>query len=236
MIIIPAIDLSEGEAVRLYKGDYSKKTVYSSNPEKLAEEFEKMGVEYLHVVDLDGAKYGKCVNYDNIRAIRKSISIPIEVGGGIRDEETVRRYLEELEIDRVILGTVAINNPEFLREMLRQYGPEKIVVGVDLRDGKVVTSGWYDTIEVEYIEFVKELEKIGVKYIIVTDVSKDGTLSGPNFKMYAKIKENTNINFIVSGGIKDSNDISRIRELGYYGCIIGKAYYEGKINLKEEIR
>lgn len=236
MLVIPAIDLKDGEAVRLYKGDYAKKTVYSKNPEELAKEFEKSGAKYIHVVDLDGAKEGNCINLETIKKIRESISIPMEIGGGIRDEKTVELYLNKIGINRVILGTSAVRNPEFLREMLNKYGNEKIVVGVDVKEGFVSINGWLETSKIEYIDFIKELEKAGVKYIIVTDISKDGTLDGPNYDMYKKIKENSSINIIVSGGIKDSNNIYKAAEENYYGCIVGKAYYEGKINLSEVVK
>ena len=176
MLVIPAIDLKDGEAVRLYKGDYEKRTVYSKEPEKLALGFEKMGVQYLHIVDLDGAKDGECTNLETIKKIRNEVSIPIELGGGIRNEQTVSLYLDEIGINRVILGTAAINNPEFLKNMINKYGPERIVVGVDVKDDFVSISGWLETSKVNYIEFIKKLEKMGVKYIVATDISKDGTL------------------------------------------------------------
>ena len=233
MLILPAIDLKDGEAVRLYKGDYNNKKVYSKEPEKLAVQFEQMGAKIIHLVDLDGAKNGYCANYETIKKIREAVSIKIELGGGIRDKKTVDMYLNELKIDRIILGTAAITDFNFLKEILNDYGSEKIVVGVDIKDNFVSTSGWTKTTNVNYIDFIKELEKIGIKYIIVTDISKDGTLSGPNFELYKKIKENTNINFIVSGGIKNKEDVLKVANLNYYGCIIGKAYYDGKVDLME---
>ena len=236
MLILPAIDLKVGEAVRLYKGDYNNKKIYSKEPEKLAKEFEKMGAKILHLVDLDGAKDGYCVNYEIIKKIREAVSIKIELGGGIRDKKTIDIYLNELKIDRIILGTVAINNFNFLKEMLKTYGPEKIVVGVDIKDNLVSTSGWTKTSNVNYIDFIKQLENIGIKYIIVTDISKDGTLLGPNFELYKNIKKNVDINFVVSGGIKSKEDLFEIAKLNYYGCIIGKAYYDGKIDLMEVIK
>lgn len=235
MLLIPAIDLKNGEAVRLYKGDYNKKTVYSSSPEMIAQRFENMGADYLHVVDLDGAKEAKASNLDTIKKIRESISIPIELGGGIRNMETVDLYLQEVGINRVILGTAAIHNPDFLKAALNKYGPKRIVVGVDIKEGYVSTSGWLETSEVYYIDFLKGLENIGVKTIVCTDISKDGTLSGPSFEIYKNIRENTKLDFVVSGGIKDADDVYKVNELGYYGCIVGKAYYEGKIDLKEVI-
>lgn len=235
MLLIPAIDLKNGEAVRLYKGDYNQKIVYSSSPDEIAKSFEEMGADYLHVVDLDGAKDAKATNLKTIKKIRDSISIPMELGGGIRNMETVDLYLNEVGVNRVILGTAAINDPKFLKAALKKYGPQRIVVGVDIKDGYVSTSGWLETSEVYYIDFLKDLESIGVKIIVCTDISKDGTLTGPSFDVYQKIKENTNLDFVVSGGVKDKEDIYKVNELGYYGCIVGKAYYEGKIDLKEVI-
>lgn len=235
MILIPAIDLKDGEAVRLYKGDYNQKTVYSSSPKDIAYDFERMGADYLHVVDLDGAKEGVTTNLETIRQIRNALSIPIELGGGIRNIETVDLYLNEVGIDRVILGTAAIENPEFLKTALAKYGPERIVVGVDVKNGYVATSGWLVNTQTHYLDFLRELESIGVKYIVCTDISKDGTLTGPSFELYEDIYKHSSIQFVVSGGIKDAQDIYQVYDKGYYGCIVGKAYYEGKIDLKEVI-
>ena len=235
MLVIPAIDLKDGQAVRLYKGDYNQKTVYSNNPEELAKEFEIMGAKWLHVVDLDGAKDGKCINLETIRKIKQTTNMAVELGGGIRNMETVALYLDEVGIDRVILGTAAINDPQFLKEAISKYGAKKIVVGVDVKNGYVSTSGWLKTSDVPYLDFIKELEKIGVEYIVVTDISKDGTLQGPNFKMYEQIASVSKINFVVSGGIKDKQNILDVAKKDYYACIVGKAYYEGKVDLKEVI-
>lgn len=235
MLIIPAIDLKDGQAVRLFKGDYQQKTVYSNKPEDLAKAFEKMGAKLLHVVDLDGAKDGKCVNLETIRKIKQNTSMQVELGGGIRNMETVALYLDEVGIDRVILGTAAINDPDFLKRALAVYGPDKIVVGVDVKSGYVSTSGWLETSNVPYLDFIKELEKLGVKYIVATDISKDGTLQGPNFEMYEMIAKTSTINFVVSGGIKDVQNIKDTASKNYYACIVGKAYYEGKVDLKEVI-
>lgn len=235
MLVIPAIDLKDGQAVRLYKGDYNQKTVYSNNPEELAKEFETMGAKWLHVVDLDGAKDGKCINLETIRKIKQTTNMSLELGGGIRNMETVALYLDEVGIDRVILGTAAINDPKFLKEAISKYGVKKIVVGVDVKNGYVSTSGWLKTSDVPYLDFIKELEKIGVEYIVVTDISKDGTLQGPNFKMYEQIASVSKINFVVSGGIKDKQNILDVAKKDYYACIVGKAYYEGKVDLKEVI-
>lgn len=235
MLVIPAIDLKEGQAVRLYKGDYNQKKIYSHDPSSIARSFAEMGAEYLHVVDLDGAKDGEIVNLEVIKKIRDSISIPMELGGGIRNMETIDLYLEEIGINRVILGTAAINDPDFLKNALKKYGPKRIVVGVDVKNGYVSTSGWLETSNVYYLDFIHELEKIGVEYIVCTDISKDGTLQGPNFDMYEKIHKESKISFVVSGGVKDESDVYKVNELGYYACIVGKAYYEGKIDLKEVI-
>ena len=235
MLVIPAIDLKDGQAVRLYKGDYNQKTVYSNNPEELAKEFETMGAKWLHVVDLDGAKDGKCINLETIRKIKQTTNMSLQLGGGIRNMETVALYLDEVGIDRVILGTAAINDPQFLKEAISKYGAKKIVVGVDVKNGYVSTSGWLKTSDVPYLDFIKELEKIGVEYIVVTDISKDGTLQGPNFKMYEQIASVSKINFVVSGGIKDKQNILDVAKKDYYACIVGKAYYEGKVDLKEVI-
>lgn len=236
MFVIPAIDLKDGEAVRLYKGDYDQKTVYSQSPEMVAKGFEEMGARYLHVVDLDGAKDACATNKETIRRIRQAIAIPMELGGGIRDMATVSMYLDDIGIDRVILGTAALKDRPFLEAALKAYGPERIVVGVDIKNGYVSTAGWLDTSEIYYLDFIKELEAMGVTTIVCTDISKDGTLTGPSFEIYAEIAKNTNMQFVVSGGVKDDEDVYRVNALGYYACIVGKAYYEGRIDLKEVIR
>ncbi len=235
MLVIPAIDLKDGQAVRLFKGDYNQKTVYSHHPEQLAQHFEQLGAKILHVVDLDGAKDGQCINLETIKKIRNATSMKLELGGGIRNMETVDLYLNEVGIDRVILGTAAIENPKFLKEALDKYGPQRIVVGVDVKNGFVSTSGWLQTSQVAYLDFIKQLENLGVKYIVATDISKDGTLTGPNFDMYDQIYQHSSIQFVVSGGIKDFDNIKAVADKGYYACIVGKAYYENKVDLKEAI-
>ena len=230
MFIIPAIDLLDGQAVRLYKGDYAQKTVYSQNPPELAAGFEEMGARYLHVVDLDGAKSGDTTNVETIRKIRERLTIPIQVGGGIRNSATVSLYLDEIGIDRVILGTVAAKEPEFVGQMLSKYGCEKIVVGVDVKNGTVAISGWTQDSRLDYLAFIGRLKEIGVRYIVATDISRDGTLTSPNWEMYENLKD-IDINVIVSGGISCNADIEKAS--GYYGVIVGKAYYEGKVDLKQ---
>lgn len=236
MKIIPAIDLQNGEAVRLYKGDYDKKTVYSKNPLEIAQKFERMGATDLHLVDLDGAKIGQTRNLELVRKIKDETRLKIEIGGGIRDFDTVRMYLEQIGVERVILGTAAVENPDFLKELLIKYGPSKIIVGVDIREGFVSTSGWLEKTSLPYLSFLKKLERIGVKTTIITDISKDGTLTGPNFKLYDEISKECSLNVIISGGVKDSSDIQRATRSDFFGIIVGKAYYEGKINLEKEFR
>jgi len=228
MLIIPAIDLQNGEAVRLFQGDYSQKTVYSNDPVAIAQRFQEMGAKYLHLVDLDGAKDGNTANIKTIRNIRKAINIPIQLGGGIRNAETVAMYLNEIKINRVILGTIAVKDPAFVQEMITTYGPEKIVVGVDVRNNMVSTAGWREDSTTNYLQFIENLKALGVKYIVATDIIKDGSLTSPNWEMYEKIK---GIKFVVSGGVSCEADIEKARD--YYAIIVGKAYYEGRIDLEK---
>jgi len=229
MIIIPAIDLLNGEGVRLFKGDYQQKTVYSNAPYKLAQEFENLGAKYLHVVDLDGAKGGNTANIETIRQIRQNIKIPMQLGGGIRNAETVKLYLEDIGINRVILGTIAVTNPTFVDEMITKYGAEKIVVGVDAKDEQVATSGWLENGGIHYIDYIHRLKSQGVKYIVATDIGRDGTLTSPNWSMYERISKIDGINVVVSGGVACDEDIDNAA--AYYGVIVGKAFYEGKVDL-----
>ena len=233
MLVIPAIDIKDGQVVRLYKGNYKQKRIYSSNPVKKAQEFEKLGAKYIHIVDLDGAREGKNLNTQTIKKIRENVNIPIQVGGGIRNKEIVKLYLEDIKVDRIIIGTSALKNPEFLKSILKEFGSERIVISVDVKDNKVSISGWQEMSNVDYIDFIKDLEQIGVKYVLVTDIFKDGALKGPNFEMYKVIRENTDINFIVSGGVGNFQDIDELSKLDYYGCIVGKAIYEGNIKLED---
>lgn len=218
-LIIPAIDLLGGQAVRLYKGDYEQKTMYSDNPVRLAQKFKAMGAQLLHIVDLDGAKTGENPNFETIKKIAEII--PIEVGGGIRSAEVVEKYLQFSQ--RIILGTIAIQKPEFVQAMADKYGKNRIIVGVDVKYGKVVTNGWLEDSGVDYLEFIDNLP---VETIIVTDVSKDGTLTSPNWQIYERIKGKS---VIVSGGVASNDDI--INAKPYAGVIVGKAYYEGKVDL-----
>jgi phosphoribosylformimino-5-aminoimidazole carboxamide ribotide isomerase len=228
MIILPAIDLQDGQAVRLVQGDYGKKTVYNPDPVKVARTFEDMGAKYLHIVDLDGAKDGSTTNIETIKKIREAIKIPMQVGGGIRNAETVALYLDEVGVNRVILGTAAVSNPDFVKEMLAKHGAEKIVIGVDVRKETVATAGWLSDSRVNYLEFIEELKKFGVQYLVVTDISRDGTLTSPNWEIYKKIED---INVIVAGGVAEEEHLHKASK--YYGVIVGKAFYEGKVDLKK---
>lgn len=233
MLILPAIDIIDGKPVRLYKGDYSKKETVGEDIIDIAIRFQKEGAEYLHLVDLDGAKTGKKCNSEIIVKVAKVLEIPVEVGGGIRSMKEVEFYLDN-GISRIILGTAAIEDEKFLKEAVNKYG-EKIAVGLDCKEGYAYGRGWLEGSEKEYIDFAKHLESIGVKTIIFTDISKDGTMEGPNLDMLNKLKKSININIIASGGIKDIDHIRKIRNLNIYGAITGKAMYAKTLDLSEAI-
>ena len=233
MKIFPAIDLFGGKAVRLYKGDYSKMTVYSENPVSVALDFKSFGATNLHLVDLEGALNGTTDNLLVIEKIVKESGLFVEVGGGIRSLEVLEKYLS-VGVARVILGTSAVTNPEFLEEALKRYG-EKVAVGVDIKDGFVAIKGWTEKSALTGIEFLKTLQQKGVKTVIVTDVSKDGAMQGPNLALYKEIAEKTNLNVIASGGVSSEGDLEKLFDINVYGAIIGKAYYTGAINLKKVI-
>jgi len=233
MIILPAIDLKDGKCVRLVKGDYSTAEVVAADPIETAKSFAVQGASWLHLVDLDGAKDAKPQNAEVILDIRKNVDLKIEVGGGIRNMETVDYYIEN-GIDRVILGSAALKNPEFVKEAVQKYGA-KIAVGIDALVGKVAAEGWLDTSEVDYLEFAKQMEAIGIKYLIVTDIDKDGTLAGPNLEMLKKIDEEVSCNIIASGGVSSMGDIVDLYDLNLYGAITGKAVYTGNLNLQTAI-
>ena len=233
MIILPAIDLYEKKAVRLYKGEYSKMTVYSEDPPKLAQEFREAGAEWLHMVDLEGARCGGTPNFDIAAKIVRTSGLLVELGGGIRDEETVQRYLDA-GVNRVILGTAAASNIRFVADMVAKYG-SAIAVGVDLRDGMVAVKGWTETSGLGGMEFCKSLQEIGVATVICTDIARDGAMAGTNRALYRELQEAFNMNFIASGGVSTIDDIRALKELGLYGAIVGKAYYTGAINLTEAV-
>lgn len=233
MNIFPAIDLFDGKAVRLLKGDYQKMTVYSENPLEIAKDFENSGAEFLHIVDLEGAKTGNTPNIGTIEKIVKNTSLFTEIGGGIRTLETVEKYVN-IGVKHVILGTAAVNDEKFLISAVKKYG-EKIAVGIDIKDGFVAIKGWTDLSKFTPFEFCEKMQNIGVKTVICTDVSKDGAMQGTNVGLYKEMSEKFNINIIASGGVSSIDDIKRLKNLEIYGAIIGKAYYTKAISLAEAI-
>lgn len=230
MIIFPAIDLKDGKAVRLSKGDFDKVDIFSNNPWEVAKEFEEKGAKWIHMVDLDGAKDGENKNLDTIKKIRETVDIKLQLGGGIRNLETAKMLLE-LGIDRIILGTVAIKNPKLLKELVDEY-KEKIAVSVDEKNGRVATDGWIQDSGIDAFDLCKSMKEMGVKTIVYTDISKDGMMAGPNFGAYEKINE-LGIDVIASGGVSTYEDVETLKKIDIYGAIIGKAIYLGKVKLEE---
>ena len=233
MELFPAIDLIGGCAVRLVKGDYAQKTVYSDNPAEVAKSFAAAGAKYLHVVDLEGAKDGGTPNLETIQNIVENGGLLVEVGGGIRSEEVIKKYLDA-GVFRVILGTAAVQNPAFLEEMVQKYG-EKIAVGVDIKDGMVAIKGWTEVSAESCFDFCEKLQKIGVKTIICTDISKDGLLSGTNLELYKELSEKFSVDIVASGGVTTLDDVKKLADMGMYGAILGKALYTGNIDLKAAV-
>lgn len=233
MILFPAIDILDGKAVRLLKGDYNQVTVYSERPWEFAQDFVSKGCSAIHIVDLDGAKTGDTVNIKTVEKIAQTKGLYSEIGGGIRSMETVERYLEA-GISRVILGTAALKDPAFLKEAIRKYD-YRIAVGVDLKDGYVSVKGWIETSDKEGFEFMKELEDIGVSAVIVTDISRDGAMKGTNLELYRRISTETGMKVTASGGISTLDDLKALRAMDIYGAIIGKAYYTGAIRLEDAL-
>lgn len=233
MLIFPAIDLYEKKAVRLLRGDYAKMTVYSENPVEVARDFRAAGAACIHLVDLEGAKEGTTPNFDVVSAIKKETGLFCEIGGGIRSMETCKRYIDA-DIDRVILGTAAVRDEEFVKLAVKEYG-EKIAVGIDVRDGYVAISGWTETSSVTCEELCEKMQKIGVKTLICTDISKDGAMQGTNRELYRSLQEKFDMQIVASGGVSSMKDIENLSALSLYGAIIGKAYYTGAIDLKAAI-
>jgi len=233
MIIFPAIDLYEKKAVRLFKGDYKRMTVYSENPLEVAKGFKAAGAEYIHMVDLEGAKEGTTPNFDIVRSVAIESGLKVEIGGGIRNEETVKRYIDA-GVMRVILGTAAVNDSAFLEKMCSQYG-DKIAVGADLKDGEVAVKGWTEKSGVSGMDFCKRMQDMGVKTIICTDISRDGAMRGTNRELYKTLSERFSMDIVASGGVSSIDDVKALSEMNIYGAIVGKAIYTGDINLKEAI-
>lgn len=233
MYLYPAIDLYEGKAVRLYKGDYARMKVYSENPAEVAKAFAAAGSRHIHLVDLEGAKKGEPANLDTIRAIVEAADLFVEVGGGIRNMQTIDSYLS-IGVDRVILGTAAVTDPAFLEAALAKYG-EKIAVGVDLKDGYVAIKGWTETSELTADAFFEKMEGLGVKTIICTDISRDGAMKGVNRELYRELSRKYAIDLIASGGVSSLEDVEALAAMNLHGAIIGKAYYIGAVDLKTAI-
>lgn len=233
MKLFPAIDLFEGKAVRLLRGDYNNVTVYADDPLTIAKDFEKCGADCLHLVDLEGAKSGKTPNIDSVKRIVENTSLFTEVGGGIRSMDVIKTYLDA-GVDRVILGTAAVTDEEFLKTAVKTYG-EKIAVGVDIKDGFVAIHGWTEKSEINALDFCAKMQSLGVATIICTDISKDGAMQGTNHELYKTLSEKFIMNITASGGVSSIDDVKKLAKTGLYGAIIGKAYYTGAIDLREAI-
>ena len=233
MNIFPAIDLYEHKAVRLFKGDYAEMTVYSDNPVEIARDFEAKGAKYIHIVDLEGAKNGDTPNFEVVKEISQKTGLFCEIGGGIRSIDTVEKYLSA-GLDRVILGTAAVTDEEFLRTAVSKYG-NKIAVGVDIKDGFVAVKGWTEKSSYSCFDFCEKMQKIGVKTLICTDISRDGAMKGTNRQLYKELSEKFDIDITASGGVSSLEDIKALRSLNLYGAIIGKAYYIGAIDLTKAL-
>ncbi len=233
MLIYPAIDLFDGKAVRLFKGDYNQMTVYSENPPEIAKDFKSKGATHIHIVDLEGAKQGTTPNFETVMKIKNTTGLFCEIGGGIRSMDTIDRYIQN-GIDRVILGTAAVTEEGFVEKAVKKYG-DKIAVGIDIKDGFVAIKGWTEKSEITALDFCEKMQDIGVKTLICTDISKDGAMKGTNHELYSELMQKFNIDIIASGGVSSIDDIERLTKQNMYGAIIGKAYYIGAIDLKEAI-
>jgi phosphoribosylformimino-5-aminoimidazole carboxamide ribotide isomerase len=234
MIIFPAMDLRDGKCVRLYQGDFSTSSVVGVSPITNAKSFKAQGAEFFHMVDLDGALKGNVQNLEIVKDIVKEVGVPVQLGGGIRNLETINSLIS-IGIARVILGTAAINNPELVKTAVKLYG-DKIAVGIDAKEEFVAAEGWLQVSKIHYLDFGKQMEDIGIKTIIYTDISKDGTLTGPNFEQTLRLNETVSCNIIASGGMKELEDLNILRKENLYGAIVGKAIYSGNIDLKEAIK
>lgn len=233
MRIIPAIDIIEGKCVRLSKGDYNTKKIYNEDPLEVAKSFEAHGIEYLHLVDLDGAKSSHIVNYKILEQIASKTGLKIDFGGGLKTDEDLRIAFES-GASQITGGSIAVKEPEIFKNWLQKYGSERIILGADAKDRKIAVSGWLEESDKEIIPFIQEYEKEAVSYVICTDISKDGMLQGPSFELYKEIlSETQNIRLIASGGISEFDELPKLKELGCEGVIIGKAIYENRISLKQ---
>ena len=233
MILFPAIDLVDKKAVRLYQGDYARMTVYSEDPLAVAQRMEAEGASAIHLVDLEGARDGGTPNLSVVARIAKETGLFTEVGGGVRDRDTIERYLAS-GVDRVILGTAAVRDPAFLRAAVARYG-ERIAVGVDLNGGKVAVSGWKDVTDRDAMDFCGEMQALGVSTLICTDISRDGAMKGANLALYRQLQDAFSVGIIASGGVSSLEDVRSLRDMGLYGAILGKAYYTGAVSLQRAI-
>ena len=234
MIIFPAIDIKDNKCVRLTQGNFDKVNIYSEDPYLMAKKWVECGAKFIHVVNLNGSRDEVGINDETLEKIATSVDIPIQVGGGIRDEKRVKELLD-LGINRVIVGTMAIENKNLLKELINKYGQENIVVSIDAINKNVATHGWEKLSDIDSVDLCKELEQIGVKTIVYTDISKDGMLKGPNFDIYKELSQKTSLDIIASGGVTSIDDIKKLRDMNMYGAIIGKALYDKKLDLKEVI-
>ena len=233
MIIYPAVDVRDGKCVRLTQGEFNKETIYADNPVEMALKWENMGAQYLHVVDLDGARSGKSQNIAVISEMAAKMGIPVQLGGGIRTIEMIENVLSK-GIERVILGTSAVKDPELVKRAVKTF-ENKVVIGIDAKDGMVAIEGWEKTSEFKAVDFAKKMEDLGVKTIIYTDISRDGMLNGPNLKAMEEMVKAVNTDIIASGGVGKIEDIKNLKEVGVSGAIVGRALYTGDVDLKEAI-
>lgn len=233
MKIFPAIDLYEKKAVRLFKGEYEKMTVYSDDPVAVAKDFKSCGAEYIHMVDLEGARDGNTPNIDIVRKIALEVGLFVEIGGGIRNMETLDKYIDS-GVGRVILGTAAVNDEDFLKAAVLKYG-DKIAVGADVKDGFIAIKGWLEKSEYTLDAFFSKMQGLGIKTVVCTDISKDGAMRGTNLIMYKELSSKYSVDIVASGGVSAIDDVKSLREMNLYGAIIGRAYYVGAIDLKEAI-
>ncbi|MDH0658287.1 1-(5-phosphoribosyl)-5-[(5-phosphoribosylamino)methylideneamino]imidazole-4-carboxamide isomerase [Empedobacter sp. GD03865] len=232
MRIIPAIDIIDGKCVRLSQGDYDTKKIYNENPLEVAKEFEDYGIEYLHLVDLDGAKSKQIINYKTLELITSKTNLKVDFGGGIKANDDIRIAFE-CGANQITGGSIAVQNPTLFQEWISQYGSDKIILGADAKDRKIATHGWLETSELDVIDFIQEYKTKGIEYVICTDIAKDGMLQGTSNELYAEILAASDVKLIASGGVSSIDDLIKVKELGCEGAILGKAIYEGRIDLKD---
>ncbi|THV58675.1 1-(5-phosphoribosyl)-5-[(5-phosphoribosylamino)methylideneamino]imidazole-4-carboxamide isomerase [Chryseobacterium candidae] len=232
MKIIPAIDIIDGKCVRLSKGDYNTKKIYNEDPVEVAKEFESFGIQFLHLVDLDGAKSKHIVNQKVLENIARSTSLHIDFGGGLKTQQDIETAFNS-GAQQITLGSIAVQNPEFCYEMIQKYGSEKIILGADCENRKIKTSGWLEESDNDVIDFILQYQEKGIQSTICTDIAKDGMLEGPSTELYIEILDKTSVQLVASGGISGITDVYKMKDIGCTGTIIGKAIYEGKISLQQ---